>query len=211
MTRSLKALGLTALAVFAMSALAASAASANPLFHSEIEDTTLTGAQTAANVLSIDKGEMKCETVKFTGTMEAATTSTMTLTPKYEKCKLAEQNAVVTPNGCGYLFHLAPNSETFEASMDIECPVGQQLEIDMEFCTITIPPQTGLKKVTFTNEGATTTRSVIADLSITGFHYVEHGFLCASETVTTNNGGYAGQITVTGENAAQMHKGIWVA
>ena len=209
----LRSLGLVFIGVLAICAAAASAASANPQFHSEIEDTTLTGSQGAevANVLKFDKGELKCKSVKFSGTQGAATTTTMTLTPKYEECKLAGENATVTVNGCGYQFHLAAAEENFEASMDIECPSEKQLEIDIPFCTITIPPQAALKKVTFTNEGETTTRSVIADLGIGGFHYEEHGFLCATETLTTNNGGYSGQITVTGENAGGAHKGIWVA
>ncbi len=210
MSRYLKPLGLL-LPILAMSAVFASAASANPQFHAELADTTLTASQTTANVFNFDRGELKCKSVKYTGTTAAATSTTMTLTPSYEECKLGGENATVTVNGCGYQFHLAAEEENFEASMDIECPAEKQLEIDIPFCTITIHPQAGLKKVTFTNEGEATTRSIVADLGVTGFDYVEHGFLCANETVTTNNGAYGGQFTITGENSEQVHKGIWVA
>jgi hypothetical protein len=212
MCRNLKTLGLTILPVLALSAVAASAASAAPQFLSEIEDTTLTGTQglAMANILTTDTGEMKCKVVKFDGTMEPAETTTLTLKPTYEECKLAGENALVTLNGCRYQFHLGENTETFEAKMDIECPDGERLVIDSPECSITIPPQAGLGEVKFTNEGEMATRSIIADLKIGGIDYVEHGEGCANETVTTNNGTYTGQITIKGENAAEEHVGIWV-
>jgi hypothetical protein len=117
----------------------------------------------------------------------------------------------VTFNGCAYLFHLGLNTETFESKMDLECPEGQQLVVEAGFCTITIPPQAGLQQVTFTNEGAGTTRSLIADLNVGGIHYKEHGAECGSEeNKTTNNGTLTGQITVKGEKANEQHVGIWV-
>lgn len=212
MTRKLKALGVAVLAIFAISAAAASAASATPKFFSEIEDTTLTGSQgtAMANILTTDLGEMKCKVAQFDGTMGPVETTTLTLKPTYEECKLAGENALVTLNGCRYLFHLGENTETFEAKMDIECPAGEKIVIDTPECATTIPPQAGLGEVKFTNEGAATTRAVVADLKIGGIDYVEHGAGCANETVTTNNGTYTGLITVKGENAAEEHVGIWV-
>lgn len=213
MTRNLKALGLALIAAFAMSAIGASSAAASfPLFHSEAEDTVLTGSQgqIVANILTTDLGELKCKDVKFIGTMPVFTTSTMTLQPKYEQCKLGEENAVVTENSCAFVFHLGESTEPIEAQMDIECVDGDQIVVHTEGCTTTIPPQAGLKKATFTNEGEETTRSVVADLNIEEIHYVEHGEGCASETETTENGTYTGKITVTGEDSEQVHVGIWV-
>jgi hypothetical protein len=213
MTRNLKALGLAILAIVAVSAIGISTASASfPLFHAEMADTTLTGSQgqLVANVLTTDMGELKCNDVTFSGTTPGVTFATLTLKPKYTQCQLGGENAVVTENGCAYLFHLGESTEPIEAKMDIECPDGQRLVIHIPECTTTIPPQAGLQTVTFTNEGENTTRSIIADLNIAGFHYVEHGAGCANETVTTENGTYTGEITVTGEDANQVHKGIWV-
>jgi hypothetical protein len=210
--RNLRILGMGLLVALLMGAVAASAASANPQFHAEMEDTTLTGSQgeLMANILTTDFGEMKCKVAKFDGTQQPEISTTLTLKPTYEQCKMAGENATVTPNGCGYLFHLGENTETFEAKMDIECPDAKKLEIDLPECTITIPPQTKLGEAKFTNEGAEATRSVIADLNISGFHYVEDGAGCVGEEETTTNGKYTGQITVKGENAAEEHKGIWV-
>jgi hypothetical protein len=200
------------LAMLAMSAVLASAASADPIFHSEMEDTILTGSQgeAVANVLTTDKGELKCKVVKFKGTMAATTSTTMTLIPNYEECKMGGVTTYVTTNGCAYMFHLGLNTETFESKMDLECPDGKQLVVEAGFCTITIPPQAGLQQVTFTNEGEGTTRSLIADLSVGKIDYKEHGAECGSEGETTTNGTITGQITVRGEKANEEHVGIWV-
>jgi len=209
---NLKILGLGLLAALVIGAVTASAALAIPQFHTEMEDTTLTGSQgqNMANILTFDLGEMKCKVAKFDGTQQPEVSTTLTLKPTYEECKIAALNAKVTPNGCGYLFHLGENTETFEAKMDIECPDAKKIEIDTPECTITIPPQAGLGSAKFTNEGAEATRAIIADLNIAGFHYVEDGAGCANPGETTTNGTYTGEITVKGENAAEEHKGIWV-
>lgn len=213
MIRTLKTLGIAIAAVFAISGTAASTASASPFFHTEFAGTILTGGQTGlvANVLTTDLGEMKCNVVQFSGSQAAQTTTTMTLKPKYEECKVGMANATVTLNGCAYTFHLEEQAEPVEARMGIECPfAGGKIEIHVGECTITVPAQEPRKTVTFTNEGEGTTRSVVADLNVSGIHYVEHGATCASQTVTTENGTYTGVITVTGEDSEQHHKGIWV-
>jgi hypothetical protein len=208
MIRNLEFLGSMLLASLAMSAMA-SAASADPQFHVQMEDTTLTGEQITPNVLTTDLGELKCEVVKYDGTQGPFTSATLTLTPIFEKCKIGGVNTTVTMNGCSFLFHLG-HEENFEAAMDIECPAGERLIIHTPACAITVPPQNGLTKTTFTNENEGATRSLVADLNVGQIHYVEHGAACASETETTGNGTYVGQATVTGEDAEQIHKPIWV-
>jgi hypothetical protein len=212
MLRNVKILGLCLLGAGAMYAIAASAASADPIFHSEVEDTILTGSQgtEVPNVLTTDKGELKCEIAKFSGKWGATTNTTLTLNPTYENCKMGGVNTFVTTNGCAFLFHLGLNTETFESKMDLECPEGKQLVVEAGFCTITIPPQAGLQQVTFTNEGEGTTRAVVADLNVSGIDYKEHGAECGSEEQTTTNGTLTGQITVKGEKAGGQHVGIWV-
>ncbi len=213
MTRSIKNLGLGLLATLALSATAAPAASANPFFHSEFAGVFLTGSQSgaAANVLTTDLGEMKCNAVKLNGSQAAMTTTTMTLKVKYEECKIGANNVAVTANGCAFTFHLEEQLEPIEARMGIECPfAGGKMEIDAPECTITIPAQGPNKEVTFTNEGAGTTRAVIADLNVSGIHYVEDGAGCANPNLTTENGTYTGQITVKAEDAVGGHVGLWV-
>jgi len=213
MIRSIKVLGLGLLAALALSVAAAPAASASPFFHSEFAGIFLTGGQTGmvANTLTTDLGEMKCNVVKFSGSQGAMTTTTMTLKPKYEECKVGMSNATVTLNGCAYTFHLEEQAEPIEARMGIECPfAGGKIEIHVGECTITVPAQEPRKTVTFTNEGAGTTRAVIADLNVSGLHYVEDGAGCANPNLTTENGTYTGVITVKGEDSEEHHVGIWV-
>jgi hypothetical protein len=213
MIRALKTMGIALTAVFAVSGVAVSSASANPFFHSEFAGIFLTGGQTGAvaNVLTTDLGEMKCKVVRFSGSQGAMTTTTMTLKPKYEECKVGMTNATVTLNGCAYTFHLEEQAEPIEARMGIECPfAGGKIEIHVGECTITVPEQEPRKTVTFTNEGEGTTRSVVADLNVSGIHYIEHGAGCASQTQTTENGTYTGVITVKGEDSEEHHVGIWV-
>lgn len=212
MIRSIKVLGLGLLAALAVSASAAPAASANPSFHSEFAGIFLTGGQTGivANTLTTDLGEMKCNVARFDGSQGPMTTTTMTLKPTYAECKVGMQNAVVTLNGCRYTFHLEEQTEPIEARMGIECPQGEEIEIDTAECTIKIPPQPPLKEVTFTNEGEGTTRSVVADLNVEEIHYEEVGAGCASEEETTENGTYTGLITIKGEDSEEHHVGIWV-
>jgi hypothetical protein len=210
MIRKLKTLGGVFLAIAITSSVVAAAALANPLFHVEMEDTTVTGGQITANVLTTDLGEMKCEVVKYAGTQGPFTSTTLTLTPIFEKCKIGAVNTTVTMNGCSYVFHLGANTENYEAKMGIECPAGQNFVVHTPECAITIPPQGPKAAVTFTNENEAATRSLIIDLNVGGIEYVEHGAACANETVATANGTFAGQATITGEDGEQVHKGIWV-
>jgi hypothetical protein len=214
MLRNLRVLGLTAITALALSAVGTSTASAAPQFHFESEHTIITGTQTTGLEWAFDTGTVKCGIANFGGTSPFATTTTITLKPVFENCliKEGEEEAVeatITLNGCAFLFHLGANTEHFTGTMGIECP-DFPIEIHAPECTITIPQQGNLGTVTYTNEGAETTRSVVFDVGLAGIHYVEHGAGCANETQTTNNGTLNGKITVTGENTMGAHRGIWV-
>lgn len=211
MFRKLKTLGLCLGAVLAIGAVGASASSAAPQFHFEAEHTIITGQQTTANAFVFDVGEVKCGVAQFAGTSAVFTTTTITLTPTFDNCLLDEEEEVTfTHNGCSFVFHLGANTEHLTGTMSIECPANEVIEIDAPECTITVPPQGGLGTVTYTNEGAETTRSVVFDLGIAGIVYAEDGAGCVNEEETTNNGTYTGKITVTGENTMGAHRGIWV-
>lgn len=213
MIRIFKGLGVVIAASLAMSAVGTAGASASPFFHSEFAGIVLTGQAGAKGIaMTTDAGELECETLKLSGSQGAMTTTTMTLVPKFEGCAFDNESTGVTVNGCAFTFHLEEQTEPIEARMGIECPfAGGRIEIDANECTITIPAQTPRNSVTFTNEGAEKTRSFIADVNVSGLHYVEHGAGCANETVTTENGTFTGQLTITGEDSEAHHVGIWVA
>jgi hypothetical protein len=148
MIRNLKTLGLVLLAIFAMSAVAASAASAIVEFHSDSAPVTFTGAQDGgAGVLdtfSVDGGITECETLRYTGTMSAAASATVSVEPFYQGCHTFGKPSHVEVNECKYVFNAA-------GTMDIACN-GKEITIKVTesktnmtvICTIHVPSQTGL-------------------------------------------------------------------
>jgi hypothetical protein len=207
--RTLKIL-ICSLATVCVGAVAAPAALAVPQLHSEVEHTILTGQQTTANELSLDVGLFQCQTIQFGGTIAVPTTTTFSLTPKFEGCILDGMEALFTHNGCNWRFHVGPNEEHLTGTVDFVCPDNQVMQIDSPACVVTIPPQAGLQGVTYGNENAGETRSIVLGISLGGIDYVEHGNGCANNTETTNNGTYTGKVTVTGEGTMGAHKGIWI-
>jgi hypothetical protein len=210
MIRNLKALGLALIAICAMGAVAASAASAVE-FHSEKTSTALSGSQVNVNKFTTDSGEITCAKATFSGTTSAVNTTepTQTVTPSYSECHLIfifTFNVTVDMNGCAYVLHA--NGE-----VDIECPTveGKQkvIEVTAPSCTVTVPAQTGLKGVTYTNEGKGTGRTVTVNSNVTGIKYEEHGSACENETELTKNGTYTGSVKVSGKVGSEA-VGIWV-
>jgi hypothetical protein len=198
-----------ALAALLATAALAPAAQASPEFHSEAEHTILTG-ETLNNELALDPGVFQCVTMRFDGTTVVATGTTVSLTPTFEACVVDGMEAAFTRNGCTWLVHLGPNEEHLTGDVDFVCPEGQAMQIHRPGCTITVRPQAGLQGVTFTNEGAAATRSIVLDLNLVGIDYVEHGMNCPNPTETTVNGVYTGKVTLTGEGTMGAHQGIWV-
>jgi hypothetical protein len=226
MTRNLKVLGLALVAAFAMSALVASAASATAWqFHSNTDNPVLTGSQEGTDVFTTDSGTVRCSEANYTGSATGTTNSTIEVAPTYEGCKLLFIiNVTVDPNGCKYLFHAETTTNTggtpavihYEGSVDIVCTGGNVIVVTAPGCDITVPAQTGLKTVTFTNLGSGHTQEVTVDVNISNtITYIEHqtpGETCEnSGTPHTTNGSYTGQALVTGEDASKNHIGIWVA
>jgi hypothetical protein len=221
MNYKLKVLGLALVAAFAMCAVVASAASATAWqFHSNTDNPTLTGEQQGVDVVSYDSGTYRCSSVTYTGSAAGTTNSTIEVAPAYSGCKFAFIiNITIDPNGCKYLFHAETKDANgnFEGSTDIKCSGGNVIEITAPGCDITVPEQTGLMKVTFTNLGSGHTQEITVDVNISNtITYIEHqttGNTCENNgTPHTTNGSLTGNILFTGENAAATeHIGIWVA
>jgi trypsin-like peptidase len=111
--------------------------------------------------------KVKCATTSLSGELAAAA-KTVELTPSYEGCTgLLGSPAVVASNGCKYRFSLEgePAEGQHTASMSVVCPEGkpgiqfhtylshENLTSKVSFCTLTVPPQAGLKTATLTNSG----------------------------------------------------------
>lgn len=152
------------------------------------------------------KGEVKCETSKFhdNGAIMYKLTS-LSLAGgvggegAYSECSGLGFSYVETQmNGCTNRVYVS------FPTMDIECPAGKAITMTIwkgvtgkKYCTIAIPAQTGLAKVTLTNNGY---HSTITDtMAITGLRYrfeKGEGISCASGEWT--DGTYSNTILLEG-------------
>lgn len=225
MMRNLKVLGLAlSTIILALSAAAVSTASADT-FTADSTPVALTGSQEGNDVFTITAGNTTCKEVKYTGT-SASKVTTISVTPSYpEKTAGGEQNctslglpALIETNGCTYLFHIGVATE---GTLDIVCPAGKEITVTAGYnvttkCTIHVPGQTGLSKITYINAGtgAGTTRELLVQAAITNLKYSHTtgtGFAhCTAGSGTT--GSYTGQARVTGEkDGGGEHVGIFLS
>lgn len=224
MMRNLKVLGLALVAMLAMSAVASSMASADT-FTGESSPVALTGSQEGNDVFTITAGNTTCKEVIYTGTSASGVT-TVTAIPQYpEKTASGAQNctslglpALVHSNGCSYLFHIGAGTE---GTLDIKCPEGKEVTVTAGYnvttkCTIHVPAQTGLSKLTYSNVGTATgpTREVLVEAAITNLKYshTKGTGLGACTAGSGTTGSYAGQARVTGEiDGSTEHVGIFLS
>jgi hypothetical protein len=197
MMRNIKVLGLTAFAVLAFSAAIASAASAAE-FHTASAPATLTAREEENQVFVTEAGTFSCTGVKLTATMSALSQPTVTTSGlEYAGCTTKtifgniELTVNFTKNSCNYRFHA--NGE-----VDLVCASGgtEGVIVSGPGCTLTVPPQTGLKSVSYTNNAAGT---VTINPAVTNIKSIGSGSLC-SKTGTFTNGKYAGKVLVSGNN-----------
>jgi hypothetical protein len=219
MSRYLKILGLALVVVYAMSAVMASAVMANKEFKSPQSTTTtfLTGEAHAGNdIVNFDAGELTCSNVTYKGSFVGTSTPTVTLEPAYTGCHtifIFTFNTTVDTNGCAFVFSIeAGANANNEGEVEIECPNGMVIQVTAPGCTKTIPPQSGLKKVTYTNKGNAVPvkeMDLTFDIALTGITYEEHNIppanTCPSDTVHTTNGTYSGAATVRGYSSLSTH------
>jgi hypothetical protein len=212
MIGKIKVPGLTLLAALALTVVAVPAAPAAE-FHSEATHTNLTGSGVGQDVFTFHAGTVKCVT-SDEGTSSVSTSGTLTLTPWWRECNaFGFVNVPVHHEGCNFVFHLdggTPASLT--GSVDIVCPEGKSIKVTAFNCEVTVLPQTGLRTVTFTNEGSGTSRDIKIDFNLTGLTYIQHSKSfpgCNFSTVLTHSGTYTAASTVKGFNTSGNQVGIW--
>jgi opacity protein-like surface antigen len=204
MVRNLKVLGLAVMAMLAMTAVAASAAQAVE-FHSEIENTTITGKTEAGSnsVFDAAGASISCTSGTFTGTQALKTSTNVTVTPAYSGCTfLSVLNVPVNMNGCQY---------TFDANGEVAVTGAACTAITFEAtgCKVEVKKQAGLKEVTYTNIGSGTTREVTVTPHVIGITYTSSG-LCPKNGTFSDGNYTSGNATVKGENSKGVQVGVWV-
>ncbi len=218
MIRTLKFLGVAAIAALAMSSMMASIASADDLT-AESYPTTLTGNDDEVDtIFSVDNGPIKCTTSDYDATITGPTT-TITVTPTVSGCTFAGLAASVNFNGCHYLLHINGGGLT-TGTVDIVCS-GKEITVTAPTvgtakCVVHVPAQTGLGTGTGTNIGTETTRELTLHLAITGIKYSQTAGTaetgnCATADNTVN-GTLAGKARITGEvDGGTTHVGIFLS
>jgi hypothetical protein len=207
MTRKLKALGLAFVAVLAFGALSATAASAATSFHSEQAHTIIDGTQPVAedDVFTVKAGTVKCTSATYSGTTEAATTTTVKVTPAYSGCTAFGfvSTPVDVPAGCTYTFN-ATNDD-----LAIAC-TGSPITVTAFNCHVKVGTQTATSGISYSTAGSGTARDVTVKANITGLKYTQESKSFPGCTNGTfEDGKYVGSGTVTGTNTAGGAVGIW--
>src|SRR4051812_5259414 len=154
MIRKFKTLGVAMFAVLALTAVGASAAHAETgKFTAGSYPATFTTESAKGNDTFItEAGTVECQS-HFEGTLAEAST-TVTVKATYTNCRaFGFLSATVNMTGCDYLFHIesAAPSDSYTGSSDLVCPAGVSVDIVASTCTATIPGQTGIKPIDFTN------------------------------------------------------------
>jgi hypothetical protein len=213
MTRKLKVLSLSLVAVFAMSAVAASSASAVTDHLTTTKPSALMTGVSHDNVFNITGvSTFECTTSKFTATgvnngteitVDPEYTGTVNQTPHETHCSASIGKVTVDMNGCHYKLSGVTNA-SLDGPVWIECPAGKQIQITSSLGpVISIPSQTpttgGVSYENLPNHPGG--KAVKVKATVEGITYTcATAFLCALGGIPThgNNADYTGSVTVTG-------------
>jgi hypothetical protein len=205
MTRNLKALGLSLLAVCALGAVAASSALAVPSFTTpELaagSNSIITGEQLAGtNVFGVKGAGLttSCEKATYAGTVTGTAAAEVTVRPTFlEKCLTGGKASPVDVNGCAFVLKAATTKSTDTegkaievAGATLECEGTKEIIITASGCEIGIgtthanEPKVvlnhALDGMTYKNEGAGAARDIKATVEIDNITYTSSGgFACA--------------------------------
>lgn len=189
--RDLKILGMVIAALLVTSAFAGAAQAAE--FHSASENTTISGTNkvttgvkegktvttTIINHFKTSVFDVTCETVNFSVSQEAKTSTSIAVTPTYSNCHvivLFTFAAEVKFNGCNFNFNA-------NGTAKLECAkAGETVEIISAGCSIKIPAQTVESAATYTNtshEGSK--KRLLVKSTAKNIAYSQSGSSCATK------------------------------
>jgi hypothetical protein len=189
-----------------------------PPYDSEVSVTPLSGTQSEPIVLATDVGVVKCAAASFTGTQSGAvnesgsfSAKTVTLTPAFSTCTLAGQSVTIATAGCNVQVAEAVKQK---AATSISCESGKAITIkDTEAlgCEVKVGTQSPSGRVSFTNAGAGTGRTVTWNLELTNVSYSWTSGCPNAEgkAGSSSNGAYTGAETIKGFQAELARAGVW--
>jgi hypothetical protein len=176
--RSVKALGVLALAVFALSAISVASASAAPKFTSSASGGALTGTQTSNQVFKINGGTTTCTGAASSGTVPASPSTEIHITVHTTGCTafgfvntdITDATYTITADGSVHI----TNTITIT-------PTGAG-------CTVTVKPQT-VGTIAFDNKVSGGFTGVEETSAVSAITYTSTGGLCGS---SGTNGTFTG-------------------
>jgi hypothetical protein len=222
MTRNLKALLVSAMAVLAIGAVGAQAAQ-GALFHSEISNPTLTpqtdgalNSKTAHQVLDFAGAAVTFAGIAGDGAFgEGLTSTTMTLDIAFDSPgTFVGQSATINMNGCDI-------TVTSHGTLSLTNRTGKNcatepitFSVPSPPCTVTLGSAGGvnqnLESVSFHNLSVGSARVITMEANVTGIHYVAHGSGCPLTGTRTDGTYTTGNSTITGENPINgAMVGVW--
>ncbi|HET9196790.1 MAG TPA: hypothetical protein VFN92_00870 [Solirubrobacterales bacterium] len=169
--RTIELLVLSALALVAVGAFSATGAQAGT-FTAGQYPATIVGTNNVPHTITTNLGAIECAPF-FHGKLEAASEQ-LTLEPSYGTCSLGAKEVHTDMNGCDFLLHAGETmaGDKVGGTMDIVCPEGSSIDFEVTsvpVCHLTVPGQTGLSALTFTNR--TPPSDVDLDFNLTGLAY----------------------------------------
>ena len=170
-------------------------------FHAGDSPHTLwSGSEVGTDIFTVKAGTVNCNEITYAGTTTVATTTTLDLSPSFKGCTgFGFVNTTIDPNGCSYRLHTGKEGSSTQGT-SIVCPEGKEGIVVTAFnCWVTIPPQSGLKTVTYTNgEG-----DITVDFNLAGVKYTQTSKSfpgCTNGTFT--DGKYVGTTTLQATDTA---------
>jgi hypothetical protein len=216
MSIKLKALGLGLLATMALAGFMAMNATAETGGHftSEATHTIISGVdETGANQPEIKVPGLTgiiCDGSSYSGTANATTVESVTMTPSYGACHTtggATGSTLVDFNGCQYTFTIGKKS-TADNTVDLIC-AGEKKYIALthEGCEVRIPAANKLKGVAYNTTTIEGKHAITLKITLAGFEAnFEAGFCILLGTAHT--GELVGSVNVTGKDTTGAAVGI---
>jgi len=218
MTRNLRALMVSALAVLAMGAVGVQGAQ-GALFHSEITNTTLTvrsdgTGKTAHQVFDVANGSVTCAGITGHGSMAAETETSVTVEVTYvEPCTYVGQLMSINMGQCDYTFTSHGKVSITNSTGGNCAAVPITITAPSPPCTLTISNAGGknqnLGTVTYKTVGAGVNREITIAPNVPGVHYTAHGSGCPKVGTFEDGAITTGNAFVTGETIGGAMVGIW--
>jgi len=170
MTRKLKALGLSLMAVGVLGAVGAQGAAAvNHSFElTEVSSADLTGVLIKHpdgtgphHVIKSGAATVTCGVAVLTGTHSEKTKGTAAASPTMSECKVGSTAATVTNEGCETVFYGEttedPHTKKESGTVERKCSPGKSIVLSIPGCKVNFGSQAPVHGVTYTNEGSAPT------------------------------------------------------